>query len=217
MSRDAVPTYGEWSLAVIYTLIFVILAFFFYRPKTGRDWWTLGAFTAFLAALFAEMFGFPLTIYLLSGWPGPTLPLIESLPHEVERVLELMFDWRANPPLGLFQIASIVLIVGGFILLAAAWSVRHKAQQRGELARTGVYARLRHPEYAAFVVIMVGFLLQWPTLITLAMFPILLFVYVRLARREEHEALKRFGESYQRYQAETPAFFPRVRTLVVNA
>ena len=129
----------------------------------------------------------------------------------------MMFDWRANPPFGIFQIASTVLIVGGFILLAAAWSVRHKAQQRGELAKTGVYARLRHPEYAAFVVIMIGFLLQWPTLITLAMFPILLILYVRLARSEEHEALKRFGESYRRYQAETPAFFPRIAPQAVDA
>jgi len=210
MSRDAVPYYGEWSLAVIYTLIFATIAFFFYRPKMGRDWWTFGAFTAFLAALFAEMYGFPLTIYLLSGWPGARFPIVESLPHEVGNVLGMMFDWRANPPFGFFQIASTVLIVGGFILLAAAWSVRHKAQQRGELAKTGVYARLRHPEYAAFVVIMIGFLLQWPTLITLTMFPILLVLYVRLARSEEHEALKRFGESYRRYQAETPAFFPRI-------
>ena len=217
MSRDAVPSYGEWSLAVIYTLIFAVIAFFFYRPKSGGDWWTFGAFTAFLAALFAEMYGFPLTIYLLSGWPGPRLPFVESLPHDVVRVLGMMFDWRANPPFGLFQIASTVLIVGGFILLAAAWSVRHKAQQRGELARTGVYARLRHPEYAAFVVIMIGFLLQWPTLITLAIFPILLLVYVRLARREEREALARFGETYQRYRARTPAFFPRIGRQTVDA
>jgi methanethiol S-methyltransferase len=217
MSRNAVPSYGDWSLAVIYTLIFAVVAFWFYRPKTGRDWWTFGAFTAFLAALFAEMYGFPLTIYLLAGWPGPRLPLLESLPHEVGHVLEMMFDWRANPPFGLFQIASTVLIVGGFILLASAWSVRHKAHQRRELARTGVYARLRHPEYAAFVLIMIGFLLQWPTLITLAMFPLLVFVYVRLARGEEQEALARFGEPYRRYQAETPAFFPRIAPLAADA
>jgi protein-S-isoprenylcysteine O-methyltransferase Ste14 len=129
----------------------------------------------------------------------------------------MMFDWRSNSPFGFFQIASIVLIVGGFFLLAAAWSARHKAQQRGELARSGVYARLRHPEYCAFVVIMIGFLLQWPTLITLVMFPILAFFYVRLARQEEGEALKRFGESYLRYQVATPAFFPRISALMLSA
>ena len=172
MAQNTVPTYGEWSLAVALTLIFAVVAFFFFRPKAGRDWLALGVFTSFVAALFAEMFGFPLTIYLLSGWPGPRLPFVESLPHVAARILELMFDWRANPPFGIFQIASVLLIVGGMILLASTWSVRHKAQQRGELATTGVYARLRHPEYTAFVVTMIGFLLQWPTLVTLAMTPI---------------------------------------------
>ena len=188
MNRDAVPSYGDWSLAVVYTLIFAIVALCFYRPKTGRDWWAFGAFTAFLAALFAEMYGFTLTTYLLSGWPGTRFLHVESLSHEVGHVLEMMFDWRSNPPFGAFQIASTVLILGGFILLAAAWSARHKSHQRRELPRTGVYARLRHPEYAALVLIMIGFLLQWPTLITLAMFPILVLIYVHLARGEEQEA-----------------------------
>jgi protein-S-isoprenylcysteine O-methyltransferase Ste14 len=211
-----VPSYGDWSLAVIYTVVFAILAFLFYRPKTGRDWRAFGAFTAFLAALFIEMYVFPLTIYLLSGWPGTKFLHVESLSHEFGRVLEMMFDWRANPPLGLFQIASTVLILVGFLLLASAWFVLHKAQQRRELARTGVYAHIRHPEYTAFVLIMSGFLLQWPTLITLAMFPILVFVYVRLARREEQEALARFGD-YRRYQAATPAFVPRIFPPTMNA
>ena len=217
MIFGTVPSYGDWSLAVIYTLVFAIVAFCFYRPKTGRDWRAFGGFTVFVAALFIEMFVFPLTIYLLSGWPGTRFLHVESLSHDVGHVLEMMFDWRANPPLGLFQIASTVLIIGGFVLLAFAWYALHKAHQRRELARTGVYARIRHPEYAAFVLIMSGFLLQWPTLITLAMFPILVFVYVRLARREEQEALARFGEPYRRYQAVTPAFFPRIRPLAMDA
>ena len=146
-----------------------------------------------MAALFAEMFGFPLTIYLLSGWGGPKFLHIESISHEVGHVLDMMFDWRANPPFGIFQIASTVLILGGFVLLASAWSALHKAHQRRELARTGVYARIRHPEYAAFVLIMTGFLLQWPTLITLAMFPLLVFsTYdVRAARNKSIGALWR--------------------------
>jgi methanethiol S-methyltransferase len=217
MIPRSVPSYGDWSLAVIYTIAFAVLAFCFYRPKTGSDWRAFGAFTAFLAALFVEMFGFPLTIYLLSGWSSPRFLHFDSLPHEVGHVLDMMFDWRANPPFGIFQIASTVLILGGFVLLATAWFALHKAHQRRELARTGVYARIRHPEYVAFVLIMTGFLLQWPTLITLVMFPLLVFFYVRRARREEQEALERFGESYRRYQAETPAFIPRIATLAIHA
>jgi protein-S-isoprenylcysteine O-methyltransferase Ste14 len=75
---------------------------------------------------------------------------------------------------------------------------------------TGPYARIRHPQYAAFVIIMTGFLLQWPTLVTLAMYPILVFVYVQLARREEHDALAQFGDAYGRYMEIAPAFFPRL-------
>jgi len=207
--RD-VPSYGDWSLSVTYTLVFVLLVFCFYRPRTGHDWQAFGAFAVFLAALFAEMFGFPLTIYLLAGFGSPTSPSIQLLPHEIGQLLGMMFDWRANPPFGLFQLASTVLILGGFVLLAAAWSTLHKAHQRRELARTGVYARVRHPEYAAFMLVMTGFLLQWPTLLTLVMFPLLVVFYVRRARGEEREALERFGEPYRHYLAVTPAFIARI-------
>ena len=204
-----VPLYGEWSLATVYTIVFALLAFFFYRPKSAGDWLSFGVFSAFLAALFVEMYGFPLTLSLLAGWGGPRL-LRDSLPHEAVHVLEMMFDWRANPPFGVFQVSSTVLIIGGFVLLAMAWSALHRARQARELARAGVYARVRHPEYVAFILIMVGFLLQWPTLITLAIFPIAVVYYLRSARREEQEALHRFGDSYRLYQSQTPAFVPRI-------
>jgi methanethiol S-methyltransferase len=101
-----------------------------------------------------------------------------------------------------------LLIGGGFVPLAASWRVLYEAQRQHTLAVTGPYARLRHPQYAAFVVIMLGFLFQWPTLLTLLMFPMLVTMYVRLAHREEREALAEFGEAYARYAATTPAFFP---------
>jgi methanethiol S-methyltransferase len=104
-----------------------------------------------------------------------------------------------------------LLIAGGFLLLAAAWRVLYDAQRRHALAVTGPYAWIRHPQYAAFVLIMFGFLLQWPTVLTFAMFPILVRMYGRLAQREERDMLAEFGEAYARYAAATPRFFPRLR------
>lgn len=106
---------------------------------------------------------------------------------------------------------SGVLIGGGFIVLAQSWPVLYTAQQRHVLATGGPYAYVRHPQYAAFIAIMLGFLFQWPTLLTLVMFPVLTWAYVRLGRREEREARAMFGDIYARYAAVTPAFIPRVR------
>ncbi|TAK48828.1 MAG: isoprenylcysteine carboxylmethyltransferase family protein [Betaproteobacteria bacterium] len=200
--------YGLWSLVVIHSLIFIVFAFSFATPRSARDWRSFGAFAAFLVALFSEMYGFPLTIYLLSGWLGSRYPEIDFLAHDAGHLLEVMFGWGDNPHMGPFHLASYVLIAGGFILLARSWGILYEAQRRRELATSGPYRRIRHPQYAGFIMIMTGFLLQWPTLVTLAMFPILVYMYLRLARREEHHALAEFGEAYQRYAACTPRFMP---------
>ena len=101
-------------------------------------------------------------------------------------------------------------IFGGFILLSAAWKVLYDAQSRHTLATTGVYEYVRHPQYIGFIVIMFGFLLQWPTLLTLLMFPVLVVMYVRLARMEERDALREFGDQYRVYMQQVPAFLPRL-------
>jgi methanethiol S-methyltransferase len=105
---------------------------------------------------------------------------------------------------------SSIIIFAGFVLLSAAWKVLYEAQRRGTLAVTGPYAYVRHPQYDGFILIMLGFLFQWPTLITLIMFPILVTMYVKLAEREEREVLTEFGEKYRQYMVSTPAFFPRL-------
>lgn len=201
--------YGLWSLVIINSLVFIIFAFSFAKPQSKRDWRSFGAFSAFLVALFTEMYGFPLTIYLLSGWLSSRFPGIDFLSHDAGHLLEVMFGWKANPHFGPFHVASNVLIFGGFWVLAVAWKVLYEAQRAGRLATTGAYARVRHPQYLGFVLIMTGFLLQWPTLVTLAMYPVLVFMYARLAKREEAEMLARFGDEYRRYARVVPAFWPR--------
>lgn len=204
------PAYGLWSLVILNSAIFIFFAFTFFKPQTKRDWRSFGAFSAFLVALFAEMYGFPLTIYVLSGWLQSRWPDVNWFTHDAGHLLEMIFGWKANPHWGPFHVASIALIGGGFVLISAGWSVLYEAQRRRELATTGVYAYVRHPQYVGFILVMLGFLLQWPTLLTLAMFPVLVVMYVRLARAEENEALAEFGAAYRQYMAEVPAFIPRI-------
>ncbi len=201
--------YGLWSLVLINSAIFIIFAFSFYKPKSTRDWRSFGMYSAFIVALFTEMYGFPLTIYVLSGWLAQRFPEVDFLAHDSGHLLEVMFGWGGNPHFGPFHLLSSVFIFGGFWLLSSAWNVLFAAQRAHRLASTGVYARIRHPQYVAFVLVMFGFLLQWPTLPTLVMFPILLAVYARLARREEQDALAEFGDAYRDYMVRTPAFIPK--------
>jgi protein-S-isoprenylcysteine O-methyltransferase Ste14 len=207
---NEVQAYGLWSLVVINSAIFIMFAYSFFKPRTGRDWRSFGAFSAFLVALFTEMYGFPLTIYFLSGWLQSRYPNIDWFSHDAGHLLEMMFGWKTNPHAGPFYILSFIFIGGGFILISAAWRVLYEAQQRRQLATSGPYAHVRHPQYIGFILIMFGFLLQWPTLLTLAMFPVLIAMYVHLAHQEEREVRAEFGAEYERYAANTPAWLPRI-------
>lgn len=203
------PAYGLWSLVIINSLVFIIFAFSFAKPQSKRDWRSFGAFSAFLVALFTEMYGFPLTIYLLSGWLANRIPGIDPFSHDAGHLLEELFGWRGNPHFGPFHLLSNILIVAGFWMLSSAWRVLYAVQRQHTLATTGPYAKIRHPQYAGFVIIMFGFLLQWPTIVTVAMFPVLVYMYVRLARAEEKEAYAEFEDEYSKYAERVPAFFPR--------
>ena len=210
MTHDA-PAYGLWTLVVLDSAIFLMFAFSFFRPQTGRDWRTFGAFAAFIVALFVEMYGFPLSIYLLSGWLQTKYPSLDLLSHNSGHLWLTLLGEKGDPHFGLLHIASYAFLGFGFYLLSSAWNVLYHAQQRNSVAKSGPYARIRHPQYVAFVLILLGFLLQWPTLLTLLMFPILLVMYGRLALTEEAEMRKRFGAEFEAYAARTPRFLPALR------
>jgi len=206
---DQSPAYGLWGLVILNSVIFIFFAFSFFKPRTTRDWRSFGAFSAFMVALFAEMYGFPLTIYVLSGWLQTKYPGVDWFSHDAGHLIEMMFGWKGNPHFGPFHLMSFLLIGGGFYLIAKAWHVLFHAQKKGVLARSGPYDYVRHPQYVGFVLVLLGLLVQWPTLLTLAMFPVLLLMYARLAKQEEREVRAQFGEEYDRYAANVPAFIPR--------
>ena len=208
--HNEVPAYGLWGLVLVNSVVFILFAYSFAKPRTMRDWRSFSAFSAFLVALFAEMYGFPLTIYFLSGWLQSRFPDVDWFSHDAGHLLEMMFGWKANPHFGVFHILSYVLIGGGFVLIAAAWKVLYDAQQARVLATTGAYSYVRHPQYVGFILVMLGFLVQWPTILTLAMFPVLTIMYVVLARNEERDAIAEFGDAYRVYMAKVPRFIPRL-------
>ena len=207
--HDTASAYGLWYLVVVNSAVFILFAFSFVRPKSATDWRSLGAFSAFVIALFTEMYGFPLTVYLLSGWLGscvPGLDLSYDGGHLWMPLLGIEGDAHTHP----IHLAANLAIFGGFYLVWSGWKELHAAQREGRLATAGPYARIRHPQYVGFVVIMAGFLLMWPTLPTILMFPVLIWIYSRLARREEATVREEFGDAWKAWAARTPAFVPRL-------
>ena len=201
--------YGLWFLMIFNSILFIAFAFSFFHPKSKRDWRVMGGFSAFVIALFTEMYGYPLTIYLLTGPLSGTIPGV-NLSHNSGHLWTDLIGWKGDPHASPFHLASYLFIGGGFWLIWAGWKTLFAAQKKSELATTGPYERIRHPQYVGFILIMVGFLLQWPTLATLVMFPVLLVVYRRLATREEREVRSEFGADYEAYAAQTPRFVPRL-------
>ncbi|MGE0114939.1 MAG: isoprenylcysteine carboxylmethyltransferase family protein [Steroidobacteraceae bacterium] len=210
MTHSDSSAYGLWALVLINSAVFIIFAYSFAKPQSPRDWRSFGAFSAFIVALFVEMYGLPLTIYLLSGWLQSRYPGVDPLTHDSGHLWWTILGLHGNPHTSVLHLLSNALIFGGFILLGSAWNVLYKAQRTHQLATTGIYARVRHPQYVGFIVIMFGFLLQWPTLLTLLMFPVLVWMYVRLAVSEEQQAAHEFGAAYEHYAAATPRWIPRL-------
>jgi protein-S-isoprenylcysteine O-methyltransferase Ste14 len=210
VTHDDTSAYGLWTLVVLNSAVFIVFAFSFGKPRSPRDWRSFSAFSAFIVALFTEMYGFPLTIYLLSGWLQTRYPGIDLMSHNSGHLWSTLFGLQGDPHFSFLHILSTVVIIAGFFLLGSAWRVLYAAQRERRLAIVGPYSYVRHPQYVGFIVIMLGFLLQWPTLLTLLMFPLLVTMYVHLAHTEEAEVRREFGFVYDRYAAVTPGWIPRL-------
>src|SRR3990167_2626883 len=206
--------YGNWLMVLVSIILFLFFIKSAFKPKTKTDWRTFRMFGAFIVALFTEMYGFPLTIYLLTSLFGNRFNI--DFTHNSGHLLEDLLGIKGDPHFSLFHILSNLLIIGGLLLIVSAWKVLYKSQKEDKLAVSGAYHYIRHPQYAGFILIIAGFLLQWPTLITLIMAPILIGRYIRLGKDEEKAVFKKFGSKYTVYKIETHAYIPSIKMLSID-
>ena len=187
--RDTFGQSGLIALNILVVLAF--LALLPYRRPTKNIWKSQGAFIAFAIALMTEMFGWPLLIFLVS-------PLID-IPILAPEYFRMIGHWPA--------MVGTALSIIGLVLIAIGWAQIHRAQG---LVTDGIYRLMRHPQYTGIFLFTFGWILHWPSVITLILWPFLIAAYVWLAKMEERQAMEEFGEAYHEYARRTKRFIPWV-------
>jgi len=197
--------YGNWTYFLIATFLFSLFTLALLMPRRRRDWRGAGVLQAFFISLFAEMFGFPLTIFILSSFFGASYKsfgLFES--HLWAYLLSRTGLMGLKAAVNLVMWISIVLIGMAVVLIAWGWFQIYRS--KGKLVTTGLYGMIRHPQYLGLIFTVIAFDIQWPTIPTLIMSPILVYLYIRLARIEERELEGEFGSIYEIYRKRVRAF-----------
>jgi len=184
--------FGQAGLIVFNILI--VLAFLIllpFRRPTKALWKSQGTFIAFAIALMTEMFGWPLLIFLIS-------PLVD-IPVIAPNYFQTIGHWPAT--------AGTAISISGLVLIAVGWVQIHRASG---LVTRGLYHYMRHPQYTGVFLFTFGWILHWPSVVTLILWPVLIGAYVWLARQEERQAVDEFGAVYLEYANQTKRFIPLI-------
>ncbi len=197
---------GAWGLTVIMVVIVSWVIYKYLVPRGGREWRNAGLIQAFIIALYAEMYGFPLTIYVLTSFLGIDVPWLHMSGH----LWSYLFGWGRGMAM-VEMLFGYAFVFAGLSLIVQGWKKIYSVRDKETLVREGLYRYMRHPQYTGIFLAIFGQLIHWPTIATLVLFPVIVWVYYRLARKEEKVMIKTFGEEYLAYKKKVPMFFPRRR------
>lgn len=206
-ANAANTTFGLWTLFLIVTAALAAVSIALVQPRGHRDWRGVGAFLGYLFALCAEITLVPMLVYLAWRWLLAKLVGVHATASGRD-IVDLVVGWDMHRHLPWLDRAGDVVIVSGLAVLALAWWGLESARRTGRLATTGVYAVVRHPQYLGYLLVMFGFLLQWPSILTGLAFAVVVVAYGRLIRHEENELSSLHGDDWARYAARTPSLVP---------